>query len=165
MTDLPSAYTRDVYVLVPRARRMSPRRSRRISSAARNRGENTVRNRDYCAMSNTHQRRERDDRGSTGSLTAASAIGKRSLMEVGLFEQATRGAPSQLPHKGEMEALFDSDFSSVRSYPGQSTELGGLGALGATAGDCIAFATSDPDPVLVAHELTHVVQDRHQGGG
>jgi hypothetical protein len=81
-----------------------------------------------------------------------------------LFDRATRGAPEPLPYRREMEAIFGADFSSVRAYPGRSAEMRQLGARGASAGERIAFGPSDPDRELVAHELTHVLQDRRAGG-
>ncbi|MCA9680454.1 MAG: DUF4157 domain-containing protein, partial [Myxococcales bacterium] len=70
-------------------------------------------------------------------------------------------APTQqpLPHRAAMESMFGEDFSAVRVQTG-AHELHEAGAEAAAHGESITFATRDPDPSLVAHELTHVVQGR-----
>src|SRR5262249_46141022 len=65
----------------------------------------------------------------------------------------------------QMEAAFGEDFSSVRVETGRSDAMEGIGARAAARGDNVAFADSNPSPWLVAHELTHVVQHRRNGGG
>jgi hypothetical protein len=113
-------------------------------------------------------------RASAGTAEVGTGGGRdRRLLEVmsppapnpgEVFEQATRGAPSPLPHRGEMEAVFGVDFSSVQAYLGRSAEMERLGARGAAIGERVAFGPSAPDRGLVAHELAHVVQDRRSGG-
>jgi nucleoid-associated protein YgaU len=83
------------------------------------------------------------------------------------FSAATSGAGSEVPFRSEMERSFGEDFSGVRAHLGGSSR-DGLDALGANAaahGDAIAFGTATPDRALVAHELTHVVQQRRGGAG
>jgi hypothetical protein len=62
-----------------------------------------------------------------------------------------------------METAFGQDFSSVQATTGQTAAMASLAADGATRGEQVMFAASTPDRRLVAHELTHVVQNR--GGG
>jgi nucleoid-associated protein YgaU len=66
-----------------------------------------------------------------------------------------------------MEAAFGQDFGGVRAHLGDAAAREGLDALGARAaahGDAIAFESASPSAELVAHELTHVVQQRQSGG-
>src|SRR5262249_4772813 len=73
------------------------------------------------------------------------------------------GAP--IPYQKEMERSFGEDFSGVTAHVGQKEALDGMGANAAARGDTVAFASSSPDREVVAHELTHVVQQRRGGGG
>jgi len=43
--------------------------------------------------------------------------------------------------------------------------MSALGARAAASGEQVVFASASPDRALVAHELTHVVQQRGGGGG
>jgi nucleoid-associated protein YgaU len=83
------------------------------------------------------------------------------------FRSATSGSASQVPFRAEMERSFGQDFSSVRSHAGAEARPGldALNANAAAQGESIAFASASPDRALVAHELTHVVQQRQGGGG
>lgn len=83
------------------------------------------------------------------------------------FRMATSGAASEVPYRATMERAFGEDFSNVRAHLGGSAAQGGLNALGARAaaqGNSVAFESSSPSQELVAHELTHVVQQRRGGG-
>ncbi len=82
-----------------------------------------------------------------------------------LFRDATQGAAAPLPHRARMEHAFGQNLSQVRAYLGRAEPLAGLGAHAAAQGDRVAFAAASPDPALVAHEVTHVVQQRQAGGG
>jgi len=75
----------------------------------------------------------------------------------------TNAAGGEVPYRAEMETAFGQDFSSVRATTGQTAAMASLAADGATHGEQVMFAASTPDRRLVAHELTHVVQNR--GGG
>lgn len=77
---------------------------------------------------------------------------------------ASRAAGAQeVPYRAEMEQAFGRDFSFVSAYTGKPAEMDAIGAQAAAHGSSIAFADSAPTPWLVAHELTHVVQ-QEQGG-
>src|SRR3954470_15346745 len=83
------------------------------------------------------------------------------------FAAATSGPAAEVPFRRDMERSFGEDFSGVHAHVG-GPALAGLDALGANAaarGDTIAFGTATPDRALVAHELTHVVQQRRHGIG
>ena len=79
------------------------------------------------------------------------------------FELLRLGTPEPVPHRARMERLFEQDFSAVKSFTGAANVLAPLGAEAAAYGDTIAFAARDPRPAQVAHELTHVVQQRQHG--
>lgn len=79
------------------------------------------------------------------------------------FQRGAGGAASEVPYRAEMERAFGQDFSGVRAHLGQQEAMGQLGAHAATAGEQVVFGTSSPDRRLVAHELTHVVQNRKAG--
>jgi hypothetical protein len=68
-----------------------------------------------------------------------------------------------LPHRGQMETAFGQDFSSVKVETGQADSMAKIGASAATRGESVAFGDANPSPWLVAHELTHVVQNRQDG--
>ncbi len=81
------------------------------------------------------------------------------------FEAATSGPASGVPYRAEMERSFGESFGGVKTYLGGGA-VGGLQALGARAaaqGEQIAFESPSPDREVVAHELTHVVQQQRGG--
>lgn len=99
--------------------------------------------------------------------SAGNAAAARAVQAPGdAFAAATSGPTSELPHRHRMETAFGRDFAGVTAHVGTASARYGLGALGASAaafGDSVAFAESDPDPHVVAHELAHVVQQRGAG--
>jgi hypothetical protein len=99
---------------------------------------------------------ERPGAPAAGSAGAGPVAGKRSLTD------GLRGPAGDLPFRPEMEAAFGRDLSAVRAST-EPAAMASLGAEAATLGDRVAFASATPDRRLVAHELTHVVQN--QGGG
>jgi Domain of unknown function (DUF4157) len=56
------------------------------------------------------------------------------------------GAPEAVPHRPQMERLFNQDFSSVRSFTGVAGALGPAGVSAAAMGDTVAFSARDPQP-------------------
>jgi Domain of unknown function (DUF4157) len=74
------------------------------------------------------------------------------------FAAAASGSFSEIPYRAEMEGRFGADFSAVQSFAGRG--LDDLGALAATRGEQVVFASGSPDRQTVAHELTHVLQSR-----
>jgi hypothetical protein len=69
-------------------------------------------------------------------------------------------APVDVPHRADMEKRFNRSFSNVVVYTGRRDLLDELGARAATRGNVVVFADESPDAAVVAHELTHVVQQR-----
>jgi|GEM_PF-7123156 len=78
------------------------------------------------------------------------------------FERATHGEARPLLHRDKLEKAFGEDLSEVEFYPGRS-ELGEVAARGAAKGNKIATQNANPDQALLAHEITHVLQQRQHG--
>jgi hypothetical protein len=69
----------------------------------------------------------------------------------------------EVPYRAEMEHAFGADFSGVRAHVDAGAPLASMGAVAAARGDEVAFASASPGRHEVAHELTHVVQQRQAG--
>nr|WP_257585954.1 MULTISPECIES: DUF4157 domain-containing protein [unclassified Streptomyces] len=72
------------------------------------------------------------------------------------------GKPLTAPVRQEMEARFGTDFSDVRLHTGLAA-AGSARAIGArayTAGSHVVLGAGGDDKHTLAHELTHVVQQR-----
>lgn len=112
-----------------------------------------------------------ENEGVPGKRTRAGQIQRKAdgaaRAEPGAaWGQATAGAAQAVPYREQMEAAFNFDFGGVKAHLGGEGTRAGLDALGAEAaaqGDTIAFDSASPAPGLVAHELTHVVQQRQSG--
>jgi hypothetical protein len=76
-----------------------------------------------------------------------------------LLAGTTQRAANHFPYQAEMETAFGQDFSDVNVRVGASPELDDLGASAAARGNTVSFAQT-PDKGLMAHELTHIVQNR-----
>ena len=75
---------------------------------------------------------------------------------------AERAAPrGTLPFKGRLEQSFGESLGDVSVQTGAQAELAPLGALAATRGNSIVFAETAPPLDTVAHEIAHVIQNRH----
>lgn len=108
----------------------------------------------------------REERDWNGALDGAAAEQEGFTAADGADGAAHDDADSatgEVPHRGQMEALFGESFGDVSARTGAGAEMSALGARAAASGDEIAFADSNPDPATVAHELTHVVQQRQAG--
>ena len=79
-----------------------------------------------------------------------------------LFEQATAGTPEGIPHQAKMEQKFGQDFSHVNAHRGAKA-LEPMNAQAATSGQTIGFQEAQPSPDVVAHELTHTMQNEKEG--
>lgn len=77
------------------------------------------------------------------------------------------GSATEVPHRAEMEERFGQSFEDVRARTGPEAEEAttSLRANAFTMGRDVAFADASPSRELVAHELTHVVQQRSGGAG
>lgn len=83
--------------------------------------------------------------------------------DAGAFDAALASGAGEIPYRSQMEGAFGESLGGVQAYFGASGPMGELGATAAARGDQVAFAESNPSPWLVAHELTHVVQQRRSG--
>ena len=75
--------------------------------------------------------------------------------------QGFSGGGGEIPHRAEMEQSFGGvDFSGVRAHTGSAASQANesLSASAYTMGNQVAFKTANPSKALVAHELTHVLQ-------
>jgi|GEM_PF-3305729 len=90
----------------------------------------------------------------------AVASAYREMDAVQLAEGGFRGAGGEIPHKEQMERSFGRRFDHVRAHVGGDAADANtqLGAHAYAMGDRIAFKRANPAPSLVAHELTHVIQ-------
>jgi hypothetical protein len=70
------------------------------------------------------------------------------------------GGGHEIPHRAQMEQSFGMDFGNVRAHTdaGATKANDTLGSHAYAMGNQVAFKSSSPAPSLVAHELTHVVQ-------
>lgn len=75
-----------------------------------------------------------------------------------------RGAGQPLPasSREEMEARFGADFSGVRVHTGAAAQASAaeIGARAYTSGSHIVIGENGSDKYTLAHELTHVIQQR-----
>jgi hypothetical protein len=93
-----------------------------------------------------------------GAEEAADASREEQVVEKA--EAGLSGAASAVPHQEQMEQSFGTSFGHVQAHTDENAQQA-CAALGANAfamGDHVAFKNANPDPGLVAHELTHVVQ-------
>ena len=72
------------------------------------------------------------------------------------------GQPMAAPLRQEMEARLGADFSDVRLHTGATAQrsAGEIGARAYTSGSSIVIGDGGADRHTLAHELTHVIQQR-----
>lgn len=77
-----------------------------------------------------------------------------------IAESGFREGEGEVPYRREMEESFGRDFSHVQAYTGASARRASaqLGAEAYTVGQRVAFRDPSPDKGVVAHELTHTLQ-------
>jgi hypothetical protein len=90
-----------------------------------------------------------------GSLPS---VQRKSAADVAEGGFASSG--QDIPHRSQMERSFGMDFGHVRSHSDSSAARANdtLGSHAYAMGNQVAFKSASPSPSLVAHELTHVVQ-------
>ncbi|CAE6791765.1 DUF4157 domain-containing protein [Nitrospira defluvii] len=69
-------------------------------------------------------------------------------------------APGPVPYRAGMERAFAVDLSAVRAYCGASALLTDSGARAAAWPETLVFASPQPSPPVVAHEIAHILQYR-----
>ncbi|TYK49381.1 DUF4157 domain-containing protein [Actinomadura decatromicini] len=74
----------------------------------------------------------------------------------------TPGRPLDAPLRAEMEARMGADFSDVRLHTGTAAERSAaeIGASAYTSGSDVVIGKGGVDKHTLAHELTHVIQQR-----
>ena len=125
----------------------------------------------FARRSAQHVEREAEARRNAVAVARRGAVESASLRELPPAPAAGNG--SKLPDglRAEMERRFGQDFSNVRvardAAAGRAAR--GFGAHAFTAGEQMSFAPGAWSPgtadgrALIAHELTHVVQQRASG--
>lgn len=98
-----------------------------------------------------------------GLVAFATAHGDGDSGAAEAMSRLEPGAGAPLRDRSRFEAAFGEDFSGVRVHAGKGRALAGMGAEAAARGDDIFLGTDDADDRLMAHELTHVVQQRRAG--
>ncbi|MFI7503411.1 DUF4157 domain-containing protein [Streptomyces sp. NPDC049687] len=88
-----------------------------------------------------------------------AAVVQRSAVEEVL---SSPGQPLAAPLRAEMEARLDADFSDVRLHTGAAARrsAAGIGARAYTSGRHVVIGDGGGDKRTLAHELTHVIQQR-----
>ena len=86
--------------------------------------------------------------------------------ETAVAQAGFKDQPGALPYRGELEGQLGLDLSDVQAYSGPNASEANkqLGAEAYALGSNIAFSSPTPNKELVAHEVTHAVQQRHGGG-
>ena len=77
-----------------------------------------------------------------------------------IVDRGTRGGGGPIPYRKEMESAFETDLGEVRAHRSTDSRVAAeaLDAKAFTTGRDIVFRDAQPGKALVAHELTHVVQ-------
>lgn len=98
--------------------------------------------------------------------TTSVQLSRATTPPTGAIEQhaaaGVSGPGGSVPHAALMEAAFGTSFADVSAHTGPEAAAAceAIGAHAYAMGSHVAFKTADPDPALVAHELTHVLQQR-----
>ncbi|MFJ3665240.1 DUF4157 domain-containing protein [Streptomyces sp. NPDC090106] len=105
-----------------------------------------------------------------GNAAVSGMIARRMRPSPGPQQQDTgvrqvlgsAGKPLAGPVRKEMESRFDTDFSGVRLHTGAaaSRSAQAIGARAYTSGSHVVLGAGGGDKHTLAHELTHVVQQR-----
>jgi Domain of unknown function (DUF4157) len=111
-------------------------------------------------------RTHRESGASAGGARAARpapAAAQPAGQAAGIREQG-RETQGPLPHGAAMERAFGLPFAGVSARTGAGAALDPLSADAATRGSHLLFRDAAPSPSQVAHELTHVLQQRQPSG-
>lgn len=97
--------------------------------------------------------------------TADDASQQQTVNPAAVAEEGFIGTAVELPYRKELESSFGVSFAGVRAYTDEHARRATtrIGAQAYAMGNQIAFNMKDPSKDLVAHELTHVLQQT--GGG
>ncbi|WP_420708299.1 eCIS core domain-containing protein [Streptomyces sp. CNS654] len=105
------------------------------------------------------EERERQEESARPSGTEAAPDVQRSAVQNVL---RAPGRPLDAALKDDMESRFDADFSDVRLHTGAAARdsAAEIGARAYTSGSHIVIGDGGGDQHTLAHELTHVIQQR-----
>ncbi|XUM03600.1 DUF4157 domain-containing protein [Streptomyces venezuelae ATCC 10712] len=108
--------------------------------------------------------------GSAGNAAVSGMIARRASAAQAPAQQDTgvrevlgsAGRPLTGPVRSEMESRFGTDFSGVRLHTGAAAARSAraIGARAYTSGSHVVLGEGGRDKHTLAHELTHVVQQR-----
>ncbi|WP_328318162.1 eCIS core domain-containing protein [Streptomyces sp. NBC_00388] len=103
--------------------------------------------------------RELHEHGAGCGHQAATPAVQRSTAQDVLRQP---GSPLESGVRAEMEARFDTGFSDVRIHAGSAAQASAadLGARAYTSGSHVVIGQGGGDKHTLAHELTHVIQQR-----
>ena len=97
-----------------------------------------------------------------GKQSAAARAYEANGHATTVFDRATAGAATEVPYRAAMEQTFGASFADVEAFT-SCHALAEVNANAAAKGNKVAFATATPNQAVVAHELTHVLQQRQTG--
>jgi hypothetical protein len=94
-----------------------------------------------------------------GMIAMQQTAGNAAVVQ---YLARSRGEPLSTESRAAAERTFGQDFSSVRVHRGAeaSTSAASLGARAYTSGEHVVLGGDGDRPTTLAHELTHVVQQR-----
>ncbi|WBP91005.1 eCIS core domain-containing protein [Kitasatospora cathayae] len=100
-----------------------------------------------------------------GHLTEHQASGPLAAVQRSTVDDVLRtaGRPLKEATRTEMEARLGADFSDVRVHDGPAARASAaeVGARAYTSGNHVVIGEGGGDKHTLAHELTHVIQQRH----
>ncbi|WP_411079739.1 DUF4157 domain-containing protein [Streptomyces sp. cmx-18-6] len=96
--------------------------------------------------------------GEAGGEAGGEAVQRSAVHDV----LRSPGRPLATPVRADMEARLGADFSDVRLHTGTAAQASAteIGARAYTSGHHVVIGKGGDDPHTLAHELTHVVQQR-----
>ncbi|WP_203690132.1 DUF4157 domain-containing protein [Streptomyces sp. SID12488] len=113
----------------------------------------------------------RSAQGGAGNTAVTAMIARRARptpapeqLDHGVDEVlGSAGKPLAAPVRQDMESRFDTDFSDVRLHTGSAAARSAraIGARAYTSGSHVVLGAGGGDKHTLAHELTHVVQQRN----
>ncbi|WP_370375127.1 eCIS core domain-containing protein [Streptomyces laculatispora] len=98
-----------------------------------------------------------------GNAAVARMLADRPVQRSAVHDVlGTTGRPLEQPVREDMEARFGTDFSDVRLHTDATAQRSAaeIGARAYTSGNHIVLGGAKTDEHTLAHELTHVVQQR-----
>ena len=101
------------------------------------------------------------DESSRAGTAESGSISPRFTHHPSRFTIYPSGSPGPVPYRTGMERAFAADLSGVRAYYGASALLTASGARAAAWPETMVFASPQPSPPIVAHEVAHILQYRH----